>query len=348
MDLQETITGCTVRIVEKGGKRFGTGFFVAPGLIVTCAHVVEPDGGPTSFAISGKFGNAEAVAEQCRPSGLADLALLRIGLEDHPVVLLGGALEIGDPVWTLGFVSHGKETRLVPSSGTHEGELISTVDDEKNSGSKRYTLIKFKGGQIVPGMSGSALVNTRTMQVCGVVARTRNEQGDAGGLAVPFRLILACYPEIIKAQSDHHSRNPTWKEGNIVLPSSELSTEQKEEALLFFPEGPGLTVGEVPHEIMTSFFTLDAGFSGLTIAQANNLRLRSLRRGVPPYSVQVQLSDPGKVPIPSYWLDAFTTAAGRGPRMLAALLYAAPPGTLDGLEKSVAKFLSMLRTWPIR
>src|SRR5947209_176899 len=38
--LDELLQLCTVRLRVAGGTGHGTGFFVAPGLIVTCVHVV--------------------------------------------------------------------------------------------------------------------------------------------------------------------------------------------------------------------------------------------------------------------------------------------------------------------
>jgi len=41
--LEKLVRQCTVRIqiIVDQQKKFGTGFFVAPGLVLTCAHVVE-------------------------------------------------------------------------------------------------------------------------------------------------------------------------------------------------------------------------------------------------------------------------------------------------------------------
>jgi len=41
--LYELLHNCIVKVVDPQGSR-GTGFFVAPGLILTCAHVVEAAG----------------------------------------------------------------------------------------------------------------------------------------------------------------------------------------------------------------------------------------------------------------------------------------------------------------
>ena len=39
--LYELLRQCTVRVSVSGKTGHGTGFFVAPGLILTCAHVVK-------------------------------------------------------------------------------------------------------------------------------------------------------------------------------------------------------------------------------------------------------------------------------------------------------------------
>src|SRR4051794_25965799 len=95
--LYDLLVRCTVRLTVPGGRDQGTGFFVAPELVLTCAHVVEaawPDkavdvhwaGGP----IPGRI-----VAKHFRPRGL-DLALLRVELADHPCVLLDEAYTLGE------------------------------------------------------------------------------------------------------------------------------------------------------------------------------------------------------------------------------------------------------------
>src|SRR5580704_11024339 len=114
MTVQANTEACIVRLVEKGRQRIGTGFFVAPGCVLTCAHMVEPATGnpPSSFSIESKHGNWEAMPEQWRPGEFQDLAILRIPANDNPCVLLGAAAEVTDTVWIQGYVSAQGETRL--------------------------------------------------------------------------------------------------------------------------------------------------------------------------------------------------------------------------------------------
>jgi hypothetical protein len=183
--------------------------------------------------------------------------------------------------------------------------------------------------------------------VCGAVARTLNESAPTGGLAVPFRFILACYPELSSYQSDYHKRNPQWRLSDLVVPTGDLTDSQMAQAVLAYPEGPGVPLGEVPPELIAAFYSLDAGLSNQTVQQANNLRLRSRREGVRQFAITLDLGSPAVIGVVEYWREAFARAAPRGPRMLAALLYAAPPGTMAGLDQTVLDFLAKLRTWPI-
>ena len=45
MDVYERVRLCTVRIGSPSASGQGTGFFVAPGLVLTCRQVIVDDGG---------------------------------------------------------------------------------------------------------------------------------------------------------------------------------------------------------------------------------------------------------------------------------------------------------------
>jgi len=344
MTVQANTEACIVRLVEEGRRRTGTGFFVAPGYVLTCAHVVEPttNNPPSRFSVESKGGTWEAMPEQWRPGEFQDLAVLRTPANDNPCVLLGAAAEPTDPFWTQGFVSAQGELRLEPATGEIEGERRSRLE----TGGPEFTLIKFKGGQIVPGMSGAPLLNLRTGAICGIVARTRNEHDDSGGLAVPVRTIFGCYPFIIEAQSQYHHSQPEWRLTGISLPSAELSDAEKARILLTFPAGPGGLLAIVPHELMVPFYALTPTMSTEIVLTANNLRVLAEPKTKPYLITLIGLPDPSLGSL-NFWHSAFTNAAARGPRMLAALLYSTPLGIFDGLDHSLRELLATLRTWPV-
>ena len=86
--LYELLRQCTLRIAVAGKGHQGTGFFVAPGLILTCAHVVR-DARPGAIDVfwNGQSYPVRLKAYQPAPDG-PDLALLAIDLQEHPCVWL--------------------------------------------------------------------------------------------------------------------------------------------------------------------------------------------------------------------------------------------------------------------
>src|SRR5262249_12268625 len=96
---REGLIAATVRVFSRGAagdEGCGTGFFGAPGLVVTCAHVV-PDSPCGRDAVG--YGAVEYPAQVLvrEPAGAnvrtyswPDVALLRVPVEEHPCVPLGG------------------------------------------------------------------------------------------------------------------------------------------------------------------------------------------------------------------------------------------------------------------
>src|SRR6266851_10450985 len=95
--LYELLRQCTVRVSTSEKLGHGTGFFIAPGLILTCAHVVnDVQPKPSSIEISWNDHLYPAQIKRCVPG--ADLTLLEVDLKDHSCVLL---LEEVNPFDTL-------------------------------------------------------------------------------------------------------------------------------------------------------------------------------------------------------------------------------------------------------
>jgi tetratricopeptide (TPR) repeat protein len=171
---------CSPRILV--GKAHGTGFFVAPGQILSCAHVVET-AVTASRQIVVTYGGRDYPAEiaDYRADPYPDLALLRIGLTDHPRAHLDPAAEPGDLLFVYGYTS--SYVGGVSTTAEYEGPVWR--DRAKND-----PLLKFKQGQIIPGLSGAALLNVRTGAVCGVVKSSRHVATDLGGNAVPIGVAI--------------------------------------------------------------------------------------------------------------------------------------------------------------
>lgn len=203
--LDELLEQCTVKLKIPDKKGWGTGFFVAPGKILTCAHVVKDAGGnPVQVDWANQPATLEATVTGVF-SDPYDLALLELKepISGHPCVYLdnaaktGRAIQSGDELYTYGYPDDF-------SNGAPVTVLCEGVTGDQPS------VIKFKAGQVRPGLSGSPLLNRRTQKVCGIVKFTRDRSDDLGGGAIPVAAIFAKFNELVDQQTQFHKRDARW------------------------------------------------------------------------------------------------------------------------------------------
>jgi tetratricopeptide (TPR) repeat protein len=207
--LDDLLERCTVRLWSPEKRKFGTGFFVAPGRIVTCAHVTGQRTAQRQL-LSVEWGDKTLSAALIKlfpdpcPSDqiFPDVALLEL-IEDveHPVVLIDPDFAKGDPISSWGF------SDLRPGGESIYG---SCEGSGKYDHSAQTHLIKFKETQIRPGISGAPLLNERTAAVCGMIKRTRDSEVDAGGLAVRGELLLELLQEPLGDESTQKMHASAW------------------------------------------------------------------------------------------------------------------------------------------
>jgi tetratricopeptide (TPR) repeat protein len=178
-----------VRIDGPEGR--GTGFFAAPGWVVTCAHVVKGAStaavvpADTRIDVSPAKWQVAARAGQPVPGSALwsypDLAVLRADRDvDHPCPLLEARDPAGDhDCHSWGYMRHepGVEPAGRPATFGFEG-----VD---GSG-----FLQLKSGQAAPGLSGAPLVCPTRRAVVGIVTATRDAGTDLGGWAAPVSALL--------------------------------------------------------------------------------------------------------------------------------------------------------------
>jgi len=216
--LDKTLPDYIVKVVVPG-RSIGTGFFVAPSYLLTCAHVVRS----ASQSTVEIFWAKTAITYTARVVAIADdrktldVALLRLegDIPKHPCVYLDDALEprdedirLKDDLFRYGYL------KSYPNGAGVSVEHESFTGDDP-------PLIKFKDGQIESGLSGSALLNVRTGKVCGIVKETRGALFPNGGGAVPISVAYQKFLPWIDLRHEQrvfHQRNLEWTR---LLPSSQ-------------------------------------------------------------------------------------------------------------------------------
>ena len=211
--LDELLKFCTVKISIPGQRGWGTGFLVAPGLILTCAHVVKGVmklGSKVQISIQGRKSFSEATVNSLPPD--YDLALLSFSpspIDNSLCVYLAPEFKSRDRLYTFGY-----------SDQFPDGTSV-TSECEGTAFEKGQSLILFKSGQIRPGISGSPLLNQRTGSICGIIKFTRDRNTDLGGGAIPTQVILEQFPQLKELQQEFHQQDHRWWTRLPSIPTEE-------------------------------------------------------------------------------------------------------------------------------
>lgn len=224
--LEDLFRSCTVQIM-KGGKESGSGFFVAPGLVVTCVHVVggtEPvstyQGDKAELTIRWKkiiSAPVRMVRRLCDQDklmpdldvGYPDVALLTVKLAKHPCV--GIDEDLPDIREDPNFQIYGYPYEGGSGDCLTPGRLIYRGKKEyRDKKGEEQVLIDLASDTIKPGMSGSALLNLRSGNVCGIVVATRSETYPDGGFAVPWKALGKHLKGVINANREFHREDKRW------------------------------------------------------------------------------------------------------------------------------------------
>ncbi|NER50382.1 MAG: hypothetical protein F6J92_27670 [Symploca sp. SIO1A3] len=192
---------CIVRLQTPSDR--GTGFFVAPGMLLTCYHVIretEPGEIEVQWRDVGYRSSKVDTIEQL------DLALVWVEIAEHPCVYLDREAQPGDKLYSYGYPTQdldGASITVECEGPSDKGQLL-TIKDEN----------------VRPGFSGAPLLNQRTLKVCGMIQRERQIKVNAkpkilrglGGQAVPTGVILAQWQELEEHNRRFHQQNRRWLE----------------------------------------------------------------------------------------------------------------------------------------
>jgi len=209
---------CTVRIDTPSR---GTGFFAAPGLILSCAHVVKDASvdkpitliwqGATYTARALKIIPAPEAAIVQDPYPYPDIALLQVDFIEHSCVYLHTGIDLLQQMASYGYPRTDSLDDFLPA-----GQSAVFTCESFGYITPQQPFIKFKEGQVEAGLSGAPLLNLNTGGVCGMVKRTRDRFSALGGYGIPTATIFEHLPELVDQQQQYHRRNVSW--GALLSP----------------------------------------------------------------------------------------------------------------------------------
>lgn len=185
--------------ITSGGS-CGTGFFIAKGIILTCAHVVEStDKNSYKKEIKVHLNEQTTFAECVKfiPKPYPDLAILQVNVDNKYSVAFNHEVDFGDDLVCVGFADKGKVRES--TTFTFEGDSFHP-----------FHLLKLKGGQAVSGMSGSPIFNIKTGGVCGVLKRSRDTESDLGGRGIPLAIIAESLSYYYLQSLNFHRISSSW------------------------------------------------------------------------------------------------------------------------------------------
>jgi hypothetical protein len=198
--LADALRSATIMLSAPG--RIGTGFFVAPGQVLTCAHVIAPPASRPPETVAGQWGAIpiEFQVTQFMPDD--DLALLTmVGQLDHPVACAAAPMEPGDELWACGH----------PTGTYRHGDVIRLVYDGPSTDADGLEFLRATEGRAIEGFSGSPVLNWRTGGVCGMLRRADAPPGGPpGARIIGAARLLEAFRQQIKPPSELSQDRAPW------------------------------------------------------------------------------------------------------------------------------------------
>jgi len=216
--LEDLLRQCTVRV--KAGDRSGAGFFVAPGKVLTCAHVVgdddlsvvwERDGhDPVEIRVAGRMLlNDRGRAIEALTGDYPDIAILDLDyadltrFRDHPCVALGTKWPRPSDVFqAFGYPEQGNSVRLTPVKLAYRGQ----------QGTDPTAYLDLASDKVEPGMSGGPVLDLSSGQVCGIIVASKDVAAPEGALAVTWSCVEADLKNVIDDNREFQAHDRRWSE----------------------------------------------------------------------------------------------------------------------------------------
>ncbi|MFI9175463.1 VMAP-C domain-containing protein [Streptomyces lincolnensis] len=204
--LQLLLEDCRVLV---DGLTQGSGFFVAPGFVLTCAHVAGERVGD-QVRLHWRGVDHEAVvlsASEANTGGnwsmwpYPDLAVLELPdpPADHPCVLLDE-----QSPWDGTLVTVAGFTNLLDDDVAAARSPVLTVGGRTFH--HGHPLVELVAGEINLGLSGGPVLSHESGGVCAVVKATRQEHSAMGGFATPVDALRLLDPDVYRRVMTAHDR----------------------------------------------------------------------------------------------------------------------------------------------
>ena len=208
--LMELLESCTVKLSIPGQVGSNTGFFVAPGKILTCASEIMKAGEqPIKVTWQDQKNSNVNEAKIERFFQLANNNLVVLQLKstysNHPCVYLDKTFRVDDRFCTHGY------------SDTSVKGVYGVGKCQKPTRQNRH-IIEFETHQNSLKLQSSPLLNWTTLKVCGIVQSTHDRVMSAPdryddvivGKATPATTILAAVKDLKKEQRAFHKKDKRW------------------------------------------------------------------------------------------------------------------------------------------
>lgn len=178
---------CVVKVHTKDAR--GSGFFVAPNLILTSEHIIGTEG---TLRIEWYGRSADGSRLERPELAKFDMALVVVSpgcKRGHPFASLNPEVQAGDWCYVFGFSDYRPEgdPALIRVDG-----LVGPM-------------LKLREGQVRPGLSGSPVLNLQTGYVCGLIQSTRDRTSALGGIGQVIR-----DSELLEINKKYSSEYPFW------------------------------------------------------------------------------------------------------------------------------------------
>ena len=208
MELYDYLFRSTVRVEADG--RAGTGFFVAAGLIVTAAHLVEdPVGGdfPLS-AVTVSRNGSRVLARVVRYASSPDPDLAVLELEPTAA---GARGFFSSPSAAYMYAPHQRGGALYVCGLAEDGctPVAASVEASSENAPGDHT---FRLDAAIPAvLEGAPVLDLRTGGVAAVItAGTAQSAGAAMPSATSVSVIARLFPDISARHDRHHEQSPGW------------------------------------------------------------------------------------------------------------------------------------------